>query len=50
MSYFYFDQMFRTAVSGINGTSVMPTIIQIAMAATTIPAARINQYAFFIIT
>ena len=28
--YFYFEQMFRTALTGINGTSVMPTIIQIA--------------------
>jgi hypothetical protein len=27
--YFYFEQLFRTALTGINGTSVMPTIVQI---------------------
>ncbi len=32
MSYFYFEQMFRTALGGINGTSVMSTIVQIASA------------------
>lgn len=26
---FYFEQLFRTALTGINGTSVMPTIVQI---------------------
>ena len=32
MSYFYFEQMFRTALGGINGTSVMSTVVQIASA------------------
>src|SRR5574338_753385 len=27
--YFYFEQLFRTALTGITGTSVMPTIVQI---------------------
>jgi len=47
MSYFYFDQMFRTAVSGINGTSVMPTIIQIA-SAILLATLLFNVYEAFV--
>ena len=47
MSYFYFDQMFRIAVSGINGTSVMPTIIQIA-SAILLATLLFNVYEAFV--
>ena len=47
MSYFYFDQMFRTALSGINGTSVMPTIIQIA-SAILLATLLFNVYEAFV--
>jgi hypothetical protein len=47
MPYFYFDQMFRTALNGINGTSVMPTIIQIA-SAILLATLLFNVYEAFV--
>jgi hypothetical protein len=44
---FYFEQMFRTAVSGINATSVMPTVIQIA-SAILLASLLFNVYEAFV--
>ena len=45
--YFYFEQLFRTALTGINGTSVMPTIVQIG-GGILIATLLFNVYEAFI--
>ena len=45
--FFYFEQMFRTALNGINATSVMPTVLQIA-SAILLATLLFNVYEAFV--
>jgi hypothetical protein len=45
--YFYFEQLFRDALTGINGTTVLPTIVQVATA-ILVATLLFNVYEAFV--